>query len=268
MPVRETTWAGRRIWEKQYPERVALPRRIGLHALERISAWTGLGPLRPPPHHAGAQALATESRRLQELHGQGIRVPELIDETHDALRLGDIGPTLAARLRAADGDPEKTDALTLAAIRAILDGHRRGAYFGQALPRNLTLDEQGVGFLDFEEDPLEVMTLEQAQARDWMLFTFGMAKFYDRRPRALERLLSQAFRDESAAVNREAHRVGERLRRLAPVLGRFGRGGRTIAQAVVVLAQASAAWLPVLLLGMVLLDLALDGELDMLMFLQ
>ncbi len=264
MSVRPTRWAGHPAWEKRYPERVALSRRIGLRLLERIAVWGGLGPLRPPPHRAGPQALATEARRLRELRGQGVRVPRLLDDSDGALRLGDLGPTLASRLRAAGGDPVAMDALSLAAIRAIVDVHRRGAYLGQALPRNLTLDGNGVGFLDFEEDPLEVMTLEQAQARDWVLFAFGMAKFYDRRPRALQALLTQAFRDEDVRVNREAHRVGERLRWLAPAARRLGLGGRSLAHALVVLVQASATWLPVLLLGVVLVDLALDGELDLL----
>jgi len=263
MSVHRTHWAGHPAWEKQYPGHVPLPRRIGLRLLECIAAWSGLGPLRPPPHRAGAQALATEARRLHELHGQGVRVPALLDGAHGVLRLGDLGPTLAARLRESGDDPAATDALSLAAIRAILDVHRRGAYLGQALPRNLTLDGQGVGFLDFEEDPLEVMTLEQAQARDWVLFAFGMAKFYDGRPQALQALLMQAFGDEDVRVNREAHRVGDRLRWLAPAARRFGPGGRSLAHALLVLAQATAAWLPAVLLGMVLIDVALDGELDL-----
>lgn len=263
MSVQRTQWAGHPAWEKRYPGRVGLARRIGLRALERIAAWSGLGPLRPPPHRAGAHALATEARRLHELRGQGVRVPELLDENRGVLRLGDLGPTLAQRLREAADDPGAMDALSLAAIAAVLDVHRRGAYLGQALPRNLTLDGQGVGFLDFEEDPLEVMTLQQAQARDWVLFAYGMAKFYDRRPQALRALLSQAFRDEDVRVNRETYRVGDRLRWLAPAARRFGPGGRSLAQALLVLVQATVAWLPVLALGMVLVDLALDGELDL-----
>src|SRR5690606_20235183 len=125
-----------------------------------------------------------------------------------ALCVSDMGRTLAAQLRETAGDAAATDALARAAVSAIAAAHARGAYLGQPLPRNMTFGADGIGFLDFEEDPLEVMTLEQAQARDWVLFAFGMAKYYDRRPDALADIISEAVRIAPGEVTRHVRRVG------------------------------------------------------------
>jgi hypothetical protein len=66
--------------------------------------------------------------------------------------LSDTGDSLNARLRQVRNDPALLDAMVSAALAAIADGHRKGAYFGQPVPRNMTWAEGKVGFLDFEED--------------------------------------------------------------------------------------------------------------------
>lgn len=77
-------------------------------------------------------------------------------------------------------------------------------------------DSSCVGFIDFEEDPLEVMSLPQAQARDWLMFAFGMAKYYDGRADVLADMLSRVMQREPE-VAAYAGRVG-RLK------GRASRG--------------------------------------------
>ncbi|WP_242108131.1 serine/threonine protein phosphatase [Luteimonas aquatica] len=238
MPVRATVIEGRRVWIKSYPDGGG--RRFSLALLDGIARRLGLGALRPPPHRGGGQAKRIEARRLRELQAQGVPVPALLDEDAATLRLGDLGPSLASRLREAGGDPARQDALVRAAIAAIGAAHRRGAYFGQPVPRNIAVADDGrVGFLDFEEDPLEVMTLEQAQARDWVLFTFGIAPYYDERPDTLVALLDGAFRDEPADVGAHAHVVGERLGWLVQPLRRLGRSARALAHSIFAIRIAS-----------------------------
>jgi hypothetical protein len=83
---------------------------------------------------------------------QQVNVPKVIGQARDTLVLSDTGDSLNARLRQVRDDPALLDAMVSAALAAIADGHRKGAYFGQPVPRNMTWAEGKVGFLDFEED--------------------------------------------------------------------------------------------------------------------
>ncbi|CAN5670649.1 hypothetical protein BH23PSE2_BH23PSE2_13570 [soil metagenome] len=229
MPVEPTVVAGRRAWRKQY---AGSQRRWALALLAGIARMLQAPPLRPPPRQAPEQARALEERRLRTLQAQAVRVPGILDSGPDWLALEDMGPTLATCLHAVSGDPHATDELARRAIAAITAAHRGGAYFGQPLPRNLALDDRGVGFLDFEEDPLEVMTLEQAQARDWLLFGYGIARYYDDRPQALAALLDEALTAAPPSVSGSVREVGGRLQPLARLARYCGRRARSFAHAV------------------------------------
>lgn len=251
--------AGEAAWLKHYDNGGG--RRYRLAALDLLARKLGLGPLRPPPHHAGREARDIEQRRILELQEAGVRVPQILGVGDGALVLSDIGPTLASRMREAGDEPARLDALTGEAIAAIGDGHARGAHFGQPWPRNLTFDERGVGFIDFEEDPLEVMPLDDAQARDWVLFAYGTARYYSGRQEVLSGMIGDALAQAPVGVADAAARVGTRL---AP-LGRFARrlrhrDTRTVARAISVLRAAAPLLLAIaILLG---IDLIHDGEID------
>ena len=60
--------------------------------------------------------------------------------------------------------------LWMAAMEHLLLVHARGQYLSQCFARNIIVSDDFRGMIDFEDDPLEVMTLEQAQARDWLIF--------------------------------------------------------------------------------------------------
>ena len=252
--------AGSSAWLKRYGHAGA--RRFRLAALDLFARRLELSPLRPPPHHAGRAALAVERRRLDALRARGVRVPEVLGVGENALLLSDIGPTLASRMREAANDPVALDALTLQAIDAIGAGHARGAHFGQPWPRNLTVGEDGVGFLDFEEDPCEVMPLHDAQARDWVFFTYGAARYYRGRRAALASLGGDALARLRANVATTARQVGERLEPLARVAGRVRHpASRTVARAIRTLRTAAPLLLAMaIVLG---LDLVHDGEIDL-----
>lgn len=252
--------AGSPAWLKRY---AAGRRRLRLAALDAVACRLDLWPLRPPPHHGGTHARQVEARRIAQLDALGVRVPNIIGESSDALLLSDIGPTLASRMRDCAQEPARLDALTAAAIAAIAAAHRRGAYLGQPWPRNLTLHDGEVGFIDFEEDPLEVMTLEQAQARDWLLFAYGATGFYRDRPDALTRMLRQALREAPHEVITSVGRVGARLQPLTRVLDRFGLSAAAFSLSIMVIRSATA---PVLVLLALLLGLDWlgDGDFDLL----
>lgn len=251
---------GRRAWLKQYGD--AHDRRAVLRLLDRVATGLDMAALKPPPHHVGEQARLTEARRLDELRRQRVRVPEVLGQGRRSLILEDLGPSLASHLRDAADDAPRVDQLTSAAIDAIRRVHAQGAYLGQPVPRNITFDGRDMGFIDFEEDPLEVMELPHAQARDWLMFAYGTARYYDDRPLRFTEVLHEGLLMEAAGVNAQVRHVAGRLQGLARVSRRLGRSARTLAHAIFVVHAATSFSL---LLGFVLLlDWVSDGDLDLL----
>ena len=248
---------GQRAWLKQYGES---SRALALGLLRFIANRFQLDALRPPPHRGGDAARETEARRLAELLAQGVNVPHVIGSGHAALVLGDNGSSFNTCLRQADDAGR--DVLVAAAMQAIANAHRSGAYFGQPLPRNLTWDGQNIGFIDFEEDPLEVMDLAQAQARDWLMFGYGVAKYYADRPQRLQAMMAAAMDGAQAPVREHAHAVTGRLQRLAKASLGLGRSARALAHAILVVHGATT--LGVLMVLVVCADWLADGHLDLL----
>lgn len=124
-------------------------------------------------------------------------------------------------------------------MQAIAAAHAKGAYFGQPLPRNLTWDGTAVGFIDFEEAPLEVMDLPQAQARDRLMFGYGVARYYDDRPQRLQALMTRALQGVEAPVIAHAHAVAGRLQGLARTSMKLGRSARVLARAILIVQGAT-----------------------------
>ncbi|MET0289839.1 MAG: serine/threonine protein phosphatase [Pseudoxanthomonas sp.] len=247
-----------RAWLKHYPEG---GRAMSLGALKLLVNRLGIGPLRPPPHRGGDAARAIEARRLRELAAQHVNVPQVLGQGKRSLMLSDNGRSLNACLREASSDAAR-DALMRLAVQAIAEAHARGAYFGQPVPRNMTFDGTQIGFIDFEEDPLEVMTLAQAQARDWLMFGYGVARYYESRPDVLQKLMADAMAQQDARIREATHEATTRLQRLAGVARHFGRSARTLAQAILVIHGATS--LGLLVVGVLMVDYFSDGDLDVL----
>ena len=218
---------GQRMWLKQYARG---NRAFSLGLLGAVARRLHLDILRPPPHRGGDAARDTEMRRLAELQAQQVNVPPVLGQGAALLILGENGRSLASCLR--EADPAACDALVAAALAALVRAHGNGAYFGQPLSRNMTWDGQAIGFLDFEEDPLEVMSLVQAQARDVLMLVRGVARHYLGRPAALQALLDAAMAGESPAVLDLVRETAGRLHWLE-VSGRWlGRSGQELSLTV------------------------------------
>jgi hypothetical protein len=229
---------GRRVWIKDYAP-AGRARRLSAAIWNTLAGALGIALLRSPPRNAAAASARVEHRRLDELAAQGVRVPPVLGAGRDVLLLGDLGTALGHELRASRraGDTARIDALVERAFAAIADVHRRGGYLGQAFARNMTVDEAGIGFLDFEEDPLEIMPLRDAQARDWLMFAAGIANYHDGRSVVLADIMTRQRATADAAVVAEVARAASRLRLLAGVMRHLGAGGRAFATAVDALRQ-------------------------------
>ncbi len=124
--------------------------------------------LLPVQANGGARAQTVELRRLRELRTAGVAVPSVLRVDDDGIVMQFLGDQALV-------EQFKLDAATgLAAWRrgldAIADVHARGQYLSQAFARNMLEHDGRIWFIDFEDDPLEALSLVQAQARDWLAY--------------------------------------------------------------------------------------------------
>jgi tRNA A-37 threonylcarbamoyl transferase component Bud32 len=194
--------------------------------LNGVARLARLPLLKAAPVYGGARAQAVEVRRLRRLAENGVAVPRLLHVDRDFFVESWLGGASLDKLLQQD------DALVWwqRGLRALVDVHARGEYLSQAFARNFIGVGDTLAMIDFEDDPLEVMTLDEAQARDWLAYGHATAMAFRRCPPSLHAGLVEGLRD---ALVRERAEVRERVvdtaRRLRWVLrlpaGR-GRGWR------------------------------------------
>ncbi len=212
-------------------------RRLRLRVLDALMRILGLSALRPPPHPVGAEACATEARRLDELAALGVSVPRVLARGDDYLILSDEGSTLAGSLR--QGTPEEAAALFSRAVAEIAGAHAKGAWLGQPQARNITMDAAGkLCFIDFEEDPGEVMGLPEAQARDWLVFLAGTVRHLPHGVEVLARQLAPSLARARPEVRRIMELTSSRLRFLGVLANFSGSRAAGLGKAVRVLRRA------------------------------
>ncbi len=225
---------GRKAWLKVYAQD---DRGFKLNVLDLAARKLDVPALRPPPHWGGERACATERRRLEALAACGARVPEVLGFGPRALLIGDIGTALKTHLHATDAAGQAR--LIAMAVHALAQVHVHGGYIGQPFARNLTLDDDGrIGFLDLEEDPLENMSLEQAQVRDWLVFAAGMARYFADPAIQFAAVLRPALADISRPVQSELARSVHNLRSVERIAWKLGERARRIAGALAALRNA------------------------------
>lgn len=255
--VQKIVMGGRVAWLKRYG-RQPRARRAATHVWNLIVVGLDARPLRSPPQHDHERAKQLELQRIRQLRERGVLVPKVLGEGRATLLLSDIGPSLSNRLKDAAA-PRQVDELVHDAVAAIVSAHRRGAYLGQAFARNIVVSDGRVGFIDFEEDPLEVMPLRDAQARDWLMFTAGVSRHYEGRSEVLAGMIGEALPEVAGDVALEVRQVASRLGFLRRCTRHLGRRARALGVAVAALRDAFG-----LLLFGLLTDVVTDGDCDVL----
>jgi hypothetical protein len=228
--IEATTFDGAPAWRKRYG---AEEHEFRLVALRMVARRFGLTPLLAPPTLAGEAARRTEQGMIERLAALGVRVPRVLAAGPVELLLSHLGENLSGLCKR-ETDVAARTALLRRGFDALRDLHARGACVSQAFARNLTVSDDGIGFIDLEQDPLTVMPLVSAQARDLLFFVHSTARFLP--PPAYRLLLADSLRNEATAVIDEVHRTARRLAWLTPLAALGGRRGRAVGAAVKVLA--------------------------------
>lgn len=144
-----------------------------------VARLLGLSALQPVRPRGGAAGIGNEAARLDALAAAGVHVPQVLAHGGDWLLISEIGyTTLESLIRHASGEARLAHWRAGAAY--IHGVHAAGQYLGQPFARNLVWSpEGGLGAIDFEDDPLTVMSLDEAQMRDWMPYFFSTAVYFE-----------------------------------------------------------------------------------------
>ncbi|MEO7940778.1 MAG: hypothetical protein ABIR55_19315 [Burkholderiaceae bacterium] len=177
--------------------------------LNLFGRLAGVPYLKAVPVHGGAQSQEIEIRRLQTLHAAGVAVPQVHHVAPDYFVMSYLGANDLARALREQG--AQAYGLWMAAMEHLLLVHARGQYLSQCFARNIIVSHQFEGLIDFEDDPLEVMTLEQAQARDWLVYLqstlWNLALDEQRLDTALRSVLERESEPVRAVLRHAAHRL-------------------------------------------------------------
>lgn len=135
----------------------------------------------------GRQSVHNEAARLRLFATRNISVPQVLDVHADYLITADVGNTIQKHLEQLTAIEDKYLLLdkALAALNAL---HKAGLCHGRPSLADMTYLDEVVFFIDLEEDPLGVMSLAQAQARDLWLFFNSVAKHCPNQPKLLHDL--------------------------------------------------------------------------------
>lgn len=198
------------------------PRPAWRHQLlSGFARVAGVPLLRAVPAHGGVRAQHTEVRRLRELAAAGVPVSQLLHVEADFFVQRYLGEQ---RLGAVLRGPQAL-LWWQRGLRSLVALHARGQYLSQAFARNFIASGDQLAMIDFEDDPLEVMSLQQAQARDWLAYLHSGALVLRGQQAALE-LLRAELAHESAPVRALVADTARRLRWMLRLPAGDGRGWR------------------------------------------
>jgi hypothetical protein len=185
LPKQQKNVASHRLGSERVWLKKAGPRhgKWGYRVMAAVARMARLDIIKPVPNPGGEAAIATEARRLRQLGAAGLRVPAVLAQQPDGLLISDLGESgrhtivLQEKLdHAASAGPAALLAVWRDGLAAIAKVHVHGQHLSQAFDRNLVQCPDGViGYIDFEDDPAEVMTLAECQARDWLSYLHSTA---------------------------------------------------------------------------------------------
>lgn len=158
------------------------------------------------PAPGGGEAQAIEVNRLRTLAAAGAPVPDLLHVDKNWFAESCVGDRTIDQLIRRDADNQQRywdDGLA-----AILALHRLNMAASQCFARNMIWNDGVVSFIDFEEEPLTVMPLAAAQARDWLLYLHSTAHVMtSRTPAQNAQILMQYLQQDNVLVQQHFARA-------------------------------------------------------------
>jgi hypothetical protein len=199
------TSEGRVVVKRQRPARSVWRGR----AVNVLARGLGVALLQAVPSHGGERAQAIEVERLRGLRAVGAHVPEVLLVERDFIVLSHLaGGNLVEAIERGGAPAFEAWRRGLATI---VDTHARGGCLSHSFARNFLVTEFGLAMIDFEDDPLEVMSLDDAQARDWIAYLHSTLWLLDRPRVEMQAAMAVRIADERLTVRALVEAAGRRL---------------------------------------------------------
>lgn len=152
--------------------------------------------LRPTYYCGDNAAIHKELERMQTLSDAGVHVPQIIAAEDNWMVLSDMGSGLEHALH--QGNDHERLALLKQAAAEIGHIHNRGQWHGRAHIKDITYKDGVIGFIDFEEDPSNQLSVCECQARDILVFSYSILHLIDNDSGRLEDIL-HAYKETAPA---------------------------------------------------------------------
>ncbi|MEP0521741.1 MAG: hypothetical protein ABJO09_19110 [Hyphomicrobiales bacterium] len=177
--------------------------------------------LKPTLATGGLAGLLEEADRLKNFSAKSVVVPEVLNVSDDSIILSDCGPHLRHVLKTTSDKKEVADLLKRATGN-LAEVHAKGLVHGRPHLKDMTLKDDGsVCLLDLEEDPLKVMGLDAARARDIWLLLSSCAEFCDHPLEDLTDLLSLYRNSTTSNIDQELRNIARSGRPFRKIIGFF-----------------------------------------------
>lgn len=181
--IGQFTYQNTQVWLKRRP----YSKKTFWHSLQQqVASLLQLPLFYATVSHGGPDSLHFEAQRLKLFLDYDIPVPQVLAVTDAFLITRHTGEQLHAFL----GKPENkymVEKYLFKAVDALKALHKAGLYHGRPSLKDMTLQDDTIFLIDLEEDALEKMSLEEAQAKDIWLFLNSAANH------ASETLLAEIF---------------------------------------------------------------------------
>lgn len=195
------------------------PGRLWRESMSALACWIAFG-IAVKPHAFRAGTIDYEAQRLQKLQTHHIAVPKLRLVHPHYIVMDHCGASIESIL----SDPSQRQTLLPRIVESLLELHKAGQWHGGAQVRNLTLQNNHIFRIDFEERTGDVLPLYIAQAYDVFLCFNSLGKYMsfdlDRGEQLLTHYLSQ---HKDPNLHATLHRVLKLLLRLHKVITLFGK---------------------------------------------
>jgi len=186
--------------------------------LAALTCWLAFGEC-VAPSALRTKGIQAEARRLRALHADGRRVPNVLLQHEDYLVLNAVGTSLDRII------PQLVAAEKIALFEQVVDDladwHKRGHWHGGAQLRNVTLHQDKLYRIDFEEQHGHLLSPTATRVYDMLLF-FGDAlarldadQAISQGERLLQRYLNQLPDAQQTATKKQLQRL---LRLLRPLV--------------------------------------------------
>jgi len=169
--IKAFEWHGKKYWLKKS----TLHKFYYLEWLGReIGALTiPITFLKPTPYRTKSP-LDIEKGRLLQCEQLNIKCPRLVEYDKDWLIATDEGVSAEDCIRRLPANQKYEFVLKL--LRTILDNQKKGFYHGRYYLRDMLISSKGeISVFDFEENPLYIMNLEEAKAREIFHFIVSVS---------------------------------------------------------------------------------------------